>query len=62
MTRTNCDYGHLQNVSDVGKGTFLANKAIYILSLGNKEHDKNLYQDQKKDACHSFLFSEGPLG
>lgn len=42
-------YGRLQDASDVGKGTFLANKAIYIFSLGNKEDVKNLYQDQKED-------------
>lgn len=42
-------YSLLQDASDVGKGTFLANKVIYICSLDVKEHVKNLYQDQKED-------------
>lgn len=55
-------YGHLHNVSDVEKGTFLATKAIYILLLGNKEHGKKLYPDQKENTYHHSLLSEEPLG
>lgn len=47
-------YGHLQDVSDARKGTFLASKAIYILSLGNKERVKNMHQDQKEDPPLQF--------
>ena len=47
-------YGHLHNASDVEKGIFLANKAIYILSLGNKEHGKKLYPDQKENTYRAY--------
>lgn len=54
-------YDHLQDASDVGKGVFLASKAMsFLLEIKNMLKIGSRVK-KRKHHCN-FLFSEEPLG